>query len=233
MVHIACVDDEKRMLETIAGYIEKYKTESKEAIEVTTFERGLDFLECKDVFDIVFLDIEMPTLDGMQTARYIRKQNETCVIIFVTNLVQYALEGYAVDALDFIVKPIAYEKFAVRLRRALLRVKKSERSTIVIPASNNKTVVDVADIVYVEVQKHKLIYHLTNRDVEAWGTIGDATAELAPHGFSRCNVCYLVNLRKVTSIAGDDVYLGATALKISRRQKKAFLNEFAQFLGKV
>ena len=123
MAKIAVVEDNAAVRQELCGFIAQYAQESGQLLEVTPFADGSQIVEpYRPGFDIIFLDIEMPTLGGMPTAERIRLLDPDVVLIFVTNMAQYAIRGYEVDALDFVLKPVSYYQFSTKLDRALQRI---------------------------------------------------------------------------------------------------------------
>lgn len=125
MPRIAVVDDQPDMRQQLCSMIDQYSRENNCMLEVTTFSDGAQIITnyCKG-FDIIFLDIEMPELGGMDAAERIRTVDPDVVLVFVTNMAQYAIRGYEVDALDFVLKPVNYYQFSTKLARALQRVQR-------------------------------------------------------------------------------------------------------------
>ena len=125
MTRIAIVEDEAAVREQLAGYVQRYIRQYGTPFEVTEFADGMEILEdYRPQFDIIFLDIEMPELGGMDAAERIRTVDPDVVLVFVTNMAQYAIRGYEVDALDFVLKPVNYYQFSTKLARALQRVQR-------------------------------------------------------------------------------------------------------------
>ena len=119
MIRTAIVEDDPAYAAVITDFYRRYAEECGRAVKIDFFESGSAFLEgYGEGYDLVFLDIELPGLDGMHVAADLRARDKSVLIIFVTNLAQYAVNGYDVQAFDFIVKPIKYYNFAMKLRRA-------------------------------------------------------------------------------------------------------------------
>ena len=131
MPRIAVVDDQPDMRQQLCSMIDQYSRENNCMLEVTAFSDGSQVITnyCKG-FDIIFLDIEMPELGGMDAAERIRTVDPDVVLVFVTNMAQYAIRGYEVDALDFVLKPVNYYQFSTKLARALQRVQRRKRGTV-------------------------------------------------------------------------------------------------------
>lgn len=133
MIKAAIVDDEQAARDLLQGYIKRYAAEHGIGFDVSLFSDGLDFLaSSKGGFDIVYMDIDMPDLDGMKTAEKLRAVDSSVVIVFVTNMMQFAVKGYEVGALDFLVKPVTYDNFALKLRRAVEQIKVSGADRVMI-----------------------------------------------------------------------------------------------------
>lgn len=127
MLRVAIVEDEAECREVLRDMISRYAEEQQKQIRVQEFSDGSELVDnYKPDYDILLLDIEMPHLDGMKAAEKIRETDQDVVIVFITNMAQYAIKGYEVNALDFIIKPVNYSTFSMRFTRAIGRVKNRE-----------------------------------------------------------------------------------------------------------
>lgn len=180
MIRIALVEDDPAYAEQLTSYLREYEKESKERISVQTFSDGEDIVtEYRADYDIILMDVEMKFMDGMSAAEEIRKMDTEVVIIFITNMPQYAIQGYRVDALDYVLKPVSYFAFTQRIDRALTRLKKREKKYLTIAVKGGMMKLDLSEICYVEVQDHDLIYHTVDQDYRTKGTRRDAEESLA------------------------------------------------------
>ena len=171
------------------------------------------------------MDIQMPNMNGMEAARRLRVLDEKVLLVFVTNLTQYAIAGYGVSALDYIVKPVNYYDFALKLTRALKRINHARDNALTIATPMGMTRVDLDDIVYIEVQNHELTYHTVENTYSQYGTLNSLEKELQNKGFGRCNSCYLVNLQHVRQVSGYSLMLSdGSELRISQPKKKGFMD---------
>lgn len=174
----------------------------------------------------------MPSRNGIEASRVLRETNKTIVLLFVTNLAQYAIAGYEVDALDYILKPINYYSFKLKIQKALEAVHHLHGIMLTISGEHGPQYVRSTDVLYIEVQNHSLIYHTQYSDLTATGTLKRVENQLAEEGFFRCNYCYLVNLRHVDFLDGNTVMVGGHPLQISRNRRKDFLQQMTGFYGK-
>ena len=127
MIRIAIAEDDPQCFAQMEQYIAQFGQETGRAFHITRYDNGEDLVErYRPEFDLILMDVEMPFMDGMTAAGYVREKDPEVVIIFVTNLAQYAIQGYAVNALDYILKPLSYFSFSQRLNRALQFVRKRE-----------------------------------------------------------------------------------------------------------
>lgn len=232
MLRIAVVEDDLDMNELIQSYIRQYQQEHQLQISIAVFHNGSEIARpYNPVYDIILLDIEMPGMDGMEAARRIREQDPDVVLMFITNIAQYAVEGYSVGALDFVLKPLDYYGFSLRLTRAIDRAKRRAGDRILLALPGRSVLLDVREIHYVDIQNHMLCYHTEQGDFTLRGTMKVAEEQLASHHFARCNYWYLVNLRHVTEVRRDAVVVAGTELEISRRNRPAFLTALTNYVG--
>lgn len=236
MIKAAIVDDEAAAIEEIKGYIARYEAEENEVVKVDFYCNAEKFLyNYKGGYDVVFMDIEMGGgLNGIQAARELRKADENVFLIFVTNMAQYALEGYEVDAFDYFVKPAKYGDLKMRLSRIRRIIKGRGEKTLAIPISGGIKTLSASDIYYIEVANHTLIYHAVDGVYSARNaTMNALEKELGEYGFCRCNVCYLVNLAHCDKLQADTIRVGGDVLHISRPKRKEFVENFKRYLFKT
>lgn len=234
MINIAIVEDEERYALTLQNYISKYERESNQQISVEVFTDGIFLLDSyKGQFDIILLDIEMKHIDGMTTAEKIRELDHEVVIIFITNMTQYAIRGYSVDALDYVLKPVAYFAFTQRLDRAISRMKQREDRFITIVFRGGARKIRINDIYYIEVQDHDIIYHTANGDFTVSGSLISVENQLKDDGFFRCNKCYLINLNHVEGMKDGCAIVAGVPVTISRSKKRDFLDILSSYMRRT
>ena len=232
MAKIAVVEDNDAMRAQLCGFIAQYAQESGHQLDVTAFSDGAQLVEpYRPGFDIIFLDIEMPELGGMDAAEHIRTVDPDVVLVFVTNMAQYAIRGYEVDALDFVLKPVNYYQFSTKLARALQRVQRRKGGQIALQTAGGVQLLNTEDIYWLETRDRMLHYHTSTGVWSVRSSLQNAEKQLAPYHFAKCNQCYLVNLRYVRAVQNDMVQVGEDRLEISRRQRAAFLAAVAAYVG--
>ncbi len=232
MVRIALVDDNRKDLAVMQKYLRDALDGGDYEFTYDSFTDSMAFIEEYDgKYDILFLDIEMPHLDGMELARRIRRTGSDCCIIFITNMPQYAVQGYEVDALAYLIKPVRFFHFSQVLKKAVDRVNKrrKEDRNIVINTRQEVKVVPSSTIRYIEVESHNLVFHTADGEFRTRASLKTLEQQLEGMNFCRCNSCYLVNLRFVDSIVGNTVRVGRDELLMSRNRKKEFLERYMKY----
>lgn len=232
MIRIAVVEDEELQIEKLCAYLRRYQEETGEDADITVYRDGDGITSgYKAQFDIIFMDIQMKFVDGMTAAEEIRKVDSEVVIIFITNLAQYAIKGYEVGALDYILKPVSYYDFCHKLDRAVTRVKKREREYLTISVKGGIVRLDLADVRYIESSEHSLIFHTGGGSYVASGTMKAMEEKLRDKGFSRGNHCYLINLAYVEGIEDKRAIVKGEPLQLSRPRMSAFLKDLTKYWG--
>ncbi|MBP5254045.1 MAG: response regulator transcription factor [Lachnospiraceae bacterium] len=231
---IAIIEDEQKDRDRIRECLSYLESTSENRFNITEFGSGIPFLDrYRPDYDIVFMDIQLPGMTGMDCARALREKDPSVILIFVTNLAQFAISGYEVDAMDFILKPVNRYSFAMKVSRALARIPRhSDDISLVIRLKEESVVVPQNDIYYIEIDNHDMIYHTSKGDITAYGTLKEREKELSGKGFFRVSAYAIVNLRYVETIYSDDVSVAGNTVHISRNRKKEFLKAFTAFLGR-
>ena len=234
MIHIALVDDEEANREQYLGYLRQYEKESGQQFKISVFTDGDEILASyKADYDLILMDIAMRFIDGMTTAEKIRELDNEVVIIFITNMPQYVMKGYAVDALDYVLKPVNYYAFTQRIERAIGRMSRRKVQYISVPIKGGIQKLALSDIRYVEVQDHDLLYHMKSGNILTRGPLSELEVRLDPSQFFRCNKYCLVNLAYIDSFQNNDITIGENHIQVSRARKKAMLDALNNYLNEV
>jgi DNA-binding LytR/AlgR family response regulator len=235
MVSIAVVEDSQADSEAIRESLNKFAEEENIKISVDNYESGLEFLETyNSVHDIILLDINMPHMNGLMVAKKVRSIDPEVPLIFITSMAKCAINGYEVDALAFILKPIVYADFERAMKKAIKYA--STLSTHLIVKTGGKLKrINISDICFIEVQNNTIYINMTSGEVlNVRSTLTEIENKIAEGrgSFVRCNNCYLVNLMCVTDVFDDTVVVGNTRLAISRHKKKEFLDALTAYYGR-
>ena len=232
MLKIAVVEDQQETRERLCSYIRQYAQEQGIQVEVLPFEDGAVIAEgYKPSFDIIFMDVEMPKLGGFGAAERIREVDPDVVLVFVTNMAQYAIRGYSVGALDYVLKPVPYFAFSQQLLKAVTRLEKRAKRYLTVPVEGGLRRLDTASIYYLESEGHRVHFYTDEGDFSAPGALKTFEEKLADCPFARCNSGYLVNLAQVRELRQSTVQVGPCELQVSRPKRKAFLAALTDYIG--
>lgn len=240
MIKVAIVEDDMACANELKSFFSRYKIDVGCAMEAEHFSTADEFLEKFNAgdYEMIFLDIEMPGTNGMQAAKLIREKDSEVLLFFVTNLSQYALESYEVQAFNFMVKPIAYDNFVLKIERAVKMVSGEAGQKIIVTvrvADSDRfaeKVFTVSELKFVEVFNHQIVYHTTHGNYSVRDSSMKAACErFESYGFFMCDQSYLVNLKYVTTINKDDCLVGGETVKISRRRRAEFLAAVAEYIS--
>lgn len=232
MTRIAIVEDDPTCAAQLKRYLQRYGSEHNEQFHISCFTDGIEIVEhYRPFYNIILMDIDMPNLNGMDTARCIRVVDDSVILIFITNMAKYAIRGYEVEALDFVLKPVSYFAFSLKLNKALEMLRGREQKRVLISTGDGLRTVLTGDIYYLEVLNHRLNVHTVHGVYTASGSLKEMEKVLTGQNFLRCNKGYLVNLQHITLIKSDSVIVGGDELLISRRKKEEFLLAVTDYYG--
>lgn len=225
LISVAIAEDEDIFATTITSYLKRFAKENGEQIRITRFTDGYAVVDgYRGGFDIILMDIEMGLMNGMEAAEHIRKVDDEVTIIFITNMAQYAIKGYAVQAMDYILKPVTYTAFAETLKKAVGRLQRKQENYISVSYRDGMVKLRSSDITFVESQGHRLTFHTETDSYETTVyTMKDVEERLRPSGFLRASSGTLVNLNRVTGTKNGFVRVGEQYLPISRGRKNEFM----------
>lgn len=230
-MNVCIVEDEQAQADELKNYIKKYEKLSNESFHITHLFDGLDLVEDYDgSWDIILLDIQMKHLDGMKAAERVREIDKDVIIIFVTSTVQYAVQGYAVDALGYVLKPVSYVQFSQIFDKAVGKLAaKKKRTWIKVADGERQLKIDCDSVYCIESQRNNVIIHTNHEDYVMPGPLKKYEAMLMEHGFSKCHNAYIINLSFVEGVKKEEVLLtNDKRYPISRAKKKEFMTALAE-----
>lgn len=226
MINIAICDDEPLALEAVSDKIKVYMGEMELPYVLSKFSSGEELLsgisKTNAVFDVVFLDIKMGDINGIDTARAIRKNNDSTAIVFVTALKEYAIDAFDVNASNYLLKPIEDKKLFSTLDKVLVHGA-LQLNYLTIGSADKIEMVPFKSIVYCEVLNHRIFVYEKDNMREYAGKIEKLEQEL-DNRFFRCHRSYIVNLTFVESYKDGIAYLvSSEKLPVATRRKQAFM----------
>ena len=229
MIRIAIVDDEKVIREQIKKLIEIRQTDC----EIDTYRTGEDLLKAGKGYDIVFLDIQMDGMNGIDTARALRQNAENTVLIFITGVKEYVFDAFDVAAFHYLIKPIEELKFYEVYDRAVLEVGKRKQQAngqLFVKTRNRNATFNQSDILYIESRAKKVEIHTKSDIVEAYAAIGELEKQLVG-SFYRCHSGYFVNMAFITEYGYDSITLhnGETII-LSKDKYSEFVKVYMRYL---
>lgn len=231
-MRIAVVDDSKEDAQHLAEYLEQFQMENNVIFQTKIFYASVDFLEeYQGKYDVIFLDIEMPGCNGLDVAREIRTKDQAVGIIFVTSMAQYAIEGYEVNAIDFMIKPVGYYNFSMKLEKALCFFQSHKEQSILINNKDGILRITVSDLLYIEKERDSLVFYTKKEVCRERGSIKSVKEKLAGLSFSECTSGILVNLSYVKRIGKNTISLiTGNELPLSRRSKKQLSEDYINYM---
>lgn len=230
---IAVVDDSKAAADTLIGYIHQYCNHDDLQVVIDYFPNADKFIfHYTPSYDCVFMDIDMPGTDGISCAKELRKIDANVLLLFSTSFAQYAINGYEVDALDYLVKPYRYEEFRVAFERVRKRVNSFENTRIEISNREGRIVVPVNAVYYIEQRVHSHVFHTDSGDYEEYGTMGSLDRMLQKHvSLFRVGASYIINLKYVTKVEGNTLTIKSNDIRISRSRKRDLMQKLNDYLA--
>ena len=233
MIRVAIVEDEDLWADILKEYLQKLGMEQGWKFQTVRFRDGYELVDpYPGDLDFILMDIEMGLMNGMEAAEQVRQKDAGIPILFVTNAPQYALQGYRVQAMDYILKPIAYVSFAESVKRAVRSAEKAGKESLSVPTKNMTERIPLSEICWIESNRHRITFCLKDRSVETTVfSMKELEERLSGKDFVRCSSGVLVNLRHVTGFKDNELIVNGTALSVSRGRKAACMEALLSYLN--
>ena len=230
MFTVAIVENEKADALLLKDYLKKYAGELQIPAEIRIYASGQAFLDAyQPDLSLILMDIEMPVKSGMEAAKTLRTFDKGTPLVFITNIAKYAIQGYSVGAMDYILKPVHYADLKIRLER-IREMNGFSAEQIVLPYQMQYHIFQPNEVYYVESFSHAIVFHTKKGDFPARKSMNEWEKTLKPFGFSRCSNSYLVNLRLISEIRGNSIMIDKAEIPLSRARKKDFLQDWMLYL---
>jgi len=231
-LRIAICEDDRKQQQLLENYITALKL--GEPYEVEKFDSGEDLVriyESGQKFSIILLDMQLEELDGIQTAEIIRKYDKDSIIIIITSIIEYAVDGYGVNAYDFILKPVEENKFVKVFRSAIKKIQTENNRTYVIQIRDMTIVLKLSNIVYIESARKKINVYCENEQYFSNEKISTVEKNLSQFGFVRISRYYLVNMAHIKKIGTNDILLSTEeVLNYSKSHQKEIKIRYMNFM---
>lgn len=231
-MNIAICDDERIIREQIQDLIRKQKADFNLAV----YETGEELLSSNKHFDVIFLDIQMRGMNGIETARMLQKREENAVLIFITGIREYVFEAFDVAAFHYLLKPIEESKFAEVFVRAVKEAGKRKnrgQEQLFIKTKNRNITLNHKDILYLENRGRKVEIHSKGEVIEIYGTMNELAMQLGEN-FYRCHRGYLVNMSCIVEYSNNSISLSnGESVYMARERYTEFVKDYMRYLRKV
>lgn len=232
-MRIVIAEDDPAFAIQLQEYLSRFGQENHQEMQVTVYSDGAELVDrYRYDADLLLLDVEMPSLSGLDAAKSIRASDPKVLIIFITNLAQYAIRGYEVSALDYVLKPVTYYALAMKLRLALRLIRQNEEQSILLSRDGDMVRIPLSHLFYIEIYSHRLCYHTTEGDIllTSVRTLSHLEEELQESGFIRCHKSYLINLRYVDALRSTSVLLNGQEIPVSRNRRGDVLQALLHYV---
>lgn len=224
MIKLAICDDEETMVSDLKDRITGYLKMQSCQFEIDSFQDARSLLQKDTHYDIIFLDIQMNGISGMEAAQKMRKAGKNSFLVFVTISPEYVYDAFEVEASDYILKPISPRRFSRTMDRILHYISEQKNRCLSIQKGSYCKIVRFDDILYCEIINRIIYVHTKNEVIDYYCKIKELEKQLDPC-FFRCHRSYLVNLRFVNSCEKGMAHLeNSEQIPISRLKQQEFLS---------
>lgn len=231
MIRIAICDDEKTMSDNIKSMVTHFFRSKNTDTVIVQFSCGEDLLNHDTPIDILFLDIQMKTLNGMETAKKLRARGFKGFLIFITILKELVFESFDVQAYDYLVKPIKESHFQKTMERLFASMQTANETSLLVQKGYERTIIPFDEIVFCEIIDRKVYLHLTSSEVvDYYERIEHLETKLGSR-FFRCHRSFLINLRHLKSYKNSTAYMeNGRQIPVSRLRSKEFSNVILRYM---
>lgn len=234
MFKIAICDDEETLTEHLQALLMQYARQTGKTFSCFAFHDGTALLQnYQPDFDLIFMDIKMEKMNGLETAQEIRKTDSTVGLFFLTSLSQYVWKGYEYGAVNYLLKPMTYGRLKMELDRFFLRYQGREEGYLSFSNDNGKYKVLYKNLRYAETSKRNVLLHFDDQEQVIYKSMKEVASLLeTQRQFARCHASYVVNLSFVKSVQDlEAVLTTGERVPISQPKRKEFMAKLADFWG--
>ncbi len=234
MIRIAICDDEKHMSDHIRAMASDFFRKKNREIQLRTFLSGEDLLNYDGQIDILFLDIQMKGMDGLETARKLRADKFRGFLIFITVLKEMVFQSFEVQAYDYLVKPVDEKQFGKTMERLYTSMQNASEDSLLVQQGYERRIVPKDEIVFCEIIDRKIYLNLTSGEVvDYYERIENLESKLDSH-FFRCHRSYLINLKHLKGYKNGTAYMdNGKEVPVSRLRSKEFSGVVLQYMKNI
>ena len=237
MIEIAVCDDDKFTVDYIVNTLTHISKKNNLYINIHTFTSGMDFIlnyNPSKSYDIIFLDILLDSLNGIDIAKHIRENNDITKIIFISSSSEYILDGYDVEASNYLIKPLDYEKLNKVFIKAIKSLYNTNSKLLKINHGSKTITLPLSKVLYFEVYNRKVIAILDNSTIEFYSRLSDIEVLISKYNFVRCHRSYLVNVCKISQLSSSEITLNNFAkIPIGKKYINNVENAFFKFIDSI
>lgn len=232
-MNVLVVDDDVKDSALLKEYLLKFARENEIDSRIEVCNNGSELaMNYVPEWDLILLDVEMPIMDGFEVAKSIRETDLNVGIMFVTNLAQYAIRGYEVQALDYVLKPVSYYALSMKLKKISGLLEGSNKRSVLIPSDGNMNRVSIDRICYIEVADHAIIYHTLDGDIRLSGkkSLSMIEEEMSGESFVRSHNSFLINLKFIKGIKDTEVLVMDKSIPVSRSRRRDLMQALMEYV---
>lgn len=231
MIRVGICDDEHYMSDTIRAMVSDFFRNKNIEIIILQFLSGEELLKYDKQIDILFLDIQMKGIDGMETARKLRRRKFKGYLIFITVLREMVFQSFEVQPYDYLVKPIKEPYFETMMERLLGSMKNASEENLLIQKGYESRIIPIEDIVFCEIIDRKIYLHLASSEVIDYYDRIENLEKKLDHSFFRCHRSFLIHLKYLKGYKNGTAYMeNGREIPVSRLRGKEFSNVILQYM---
>ena len=234
MIHIAVCDDEPYMSEQIKALVSEFFRKKNREICLRTFAGGEELLKYGGPIDILFLDIQMKEIDGMETARRLRADRFQGFLIFITVLKEMVFQSFEVQAYDYLVNPVDEAQFEKTMERCLASMRSAGEDRLLVQKGYESRIIRKDEIVFCEIIDRKIYLNLTSGEVVDYYERIEHLETKLDDRFFRCHRSYLINLKHLKGYKNGTAYMdNGREVPVSRLRNREFSSVVLQYMKNI
>ena len=230
MIQISICDDEAAVRDTLCQFFSQL--DAPPPFQLSLYAGAEELLARGGDVDILLIDVQMPGMDGISAARELRRRGCPALIIFITNYIQYAIDGYEVQAYHFLKKPVEYQRFAAVLGGALALAQRRTQACITVSGYDQRVKLPLSSILYCETDRGHVVIHTPSQAIRCTQSMAQMEEQVRGQDFFRIHTAYLVNMAAIDRLLPTQVQLtGGILLPISKHRKQSFREALTFYWG--